>query len=95
MLKKFIIERDVPGIGNNNTEGFCNVAKASNTVLDALGNDIQWQESFIAADKTYCVYLAKDENIIREHARQSGFPANRISEVKRIIDPSTAVKSIV
>lgn len=90
MLKKFIIERDVPGIHGNTPEGFCTIAKVSNKALNELGNDIQWQESFIVADKTYCVYLAKDKSIIEEHARKSGFPANRISEVVAIIDPSTA-----
>lgn len=90
MLKKYIIERDVPGIGGNTPEGFRSIAKVSNRALNELGNDIQWQESFIVADKTYCVYLAKDKSIIEEHARKSGFPANSISEVVTIIDPSTA-----
>jgi hypothetical protein len=90
MLKKFVIERDVPGIGNNTPDGFCAIAKSSNSVLDTLGNEIQWQESFIVADKTYCVYLAKDKAIIEEHAKRSGFPANKISEVMMVIDPSTA-----
>jgi hypothetical protein len=90
MLKKFIIERDVPGIHSNTPEGFRSIAKVSNRALNELGNDIQWQESFIVADKTYCVYLAKDKSIIEEHARKSGFPANRVSEVVTIIDPSTA-----
>jgi len=91
MLKKFVIEREVPGIGKNTAEGFCNIAKASNTALSAVGGDnIQWLESFVMQDGTYCVYLAKDEAAIREHAQKSGFPANRITEVKSIIDPSTA-----
>lgn len=90
MLKKFVIERDVPGIGKTTPDGYCVIAKSSNAVLDALGNDIQWQESFIVADKTYCVYLAKNREIIEEHAKRSGFPANKISEVMMVIDPSTA-----
>ncbi|UGQ45430.1 DUF4242 domain-containing protein [Massilia endophytica] len=90
MLKKFVIERDVPGIGSNTPDGFCAIAKTSNAALDALGNDIQWQETFVVADKTYCVYLAKDADIIRKHAETSGFPANRISEVVTVIDPSSA-----
>lgn len=90
MLKKFIIERDVPGIGNSTPDGYCAIAKASNDVLDVLGNEIQWQESFVVADKTYCVYLAANKGIIEEHAQRSGFPANRISEVMMVIDPSTA-----
>jgi hypothetical protein len=90
MLKKFVIERDVPGIGGNTPEGFCSIAKVSNRALNEISKDIQWQESFVVADKTYCIYLAKDESLIEEHARKSGFPANRISEVVAIIDPSTA-----
>lgn len=90
MLKKFIIERDVPGIGKTSPDGYCAIAKKSNTALDSLGNDIQWQESFVVADKTYCVYLAKDKAVIEEHARRSGFPATVISEVMMVIDPSTA-----
>ena len=62
-----------------------------NAVLDALGTDIQWIESYVTADKIFCVYLAKDESFIRKHAEKSGFPANRITEVKRMIDPSTAL----
>jgi hypothetical protein len=90
MLKKFIIERDVPGIGKTSPDGYCVIAKKSNTALDSLGNDIQWQESFVVADKTYCVYLAKDKAVIEEHAKRSGFPATTISEVMMVIDPSTA-----
>jgi hypothetical protein len=90
MLKKYVIERDVPGIGSNTQAGFCAIAGKSNEALDALGNDIQWQETFVTGDKTYCVYLAASEELIREHARTSGFPANRISEVVTVIDPSTA-----
>jgi hypothetical protein len=91
MLKKFVIERDIPGVGGTTTSGYCDIAKASNNVLDALGKGIQWQETFVTGDKTYCVYLASDESLVHEHARLSGFPANRVSEVKRIIDPSTAI----
>ncbi len=90
MLKKFVIERDVPGIGKTSPDGYCVIAKKSNAALDSLGNDIQWQESFVVADKTYCVYLAKDKAVIEEHAKRSGFPATRISEVMMVIDPSTA-----
>jgi len=66
-------------------------ARKSNGVLDALGTDIQWIESYVTADKIFCVYLAKDESFIRKHAEKSGFPANRITEVRRMIDPSTAL----
>jgi len=90
MLRRYVIERDVPGIGSNSVEGFCAIAQKSKGVLDGLGNEIQWVESYVAGDKTYCVYLARDEGIIREHAAQSGFPANRISEICTVIDPTMA-----
>lgn len=90
MLKKYMIEREVPGIGNNSDEGFCTIAKVSNRSVNELGKDIQWLESFVTKDKTYCVYLAKDESLIRAHAEKSGFPAQSIIEIKTIIDPSTA-----
>jgi len=90
MLRKYIIERDVPGVGGNTVEGFSAIAKKSSDTLNQLGTDIQWQESFIVGDRTYCVYLARDENLIREHAERSGFPANRIEEVKYVLDPSHA-----
>lgn len=90
MLKKFVIERDVPGIGKTSPDGYCVIAKTSNKALDELGNDIQWLESFVVADKTYCIYLAKDKAVIEEHAKRSGFPASRIAEVMMVIDPSTA-----
>ena len=79
-MRKLIIER----------EQLRGAAAKSNGVLRDLGPDIQWVESYVAADKTFCVYLARDEAIIQEHARRSGFPANKITEVKRMIDPTTA-----
>ncbi|HRP76315.1 MAG TPA: DUF4242 domain-containing protein [Rhodocyclaceae bacterium] len=91
MLRKYIIERDVPGIGANTKEGFREIARKSNEALARIGVDIQWQESFVIADKTYCVYLATDPSLIREHAARSGFPANRIEEVGYVLDPSHAV----
>jgi hypothetical protein len=90
MLNKYIIERDVPGIGANTPDGFCAIAKKSNATLGELGTGIQWLESFVVADKTYCVYLAESDALIREHAKRSGFPANRIEAVMSVIDPSTA-----
>lgn len=90
MLRKYIIEREVPGIGTNTPEGFCAISQQSKDVLDALGTSVQWIESYVAADKTYCVYLASDEDVILEHARRSGFPANRIEAVKAVIDPTLA-----
>ncbi|TAL34607.1 MAG: DUF4242 domain-containing protein [Phenylobacterium sp.] len=89
-MRKFIIERDIAGIGGKTGSELRAAAQASNSVLAQLGADIQWQESYVAGDKTFCVYLAKDEEVIREHARLSGFPANIITEVRRMIDPTTA-----
>jgi hypothetical protein len=89
-LKKFIIERDLPAIGSAERAALQAAAAKSNEVLAELGPNIQWVESYVANDKTFCVYLAADEAIIRRHAEKSGFPANRITEVKRTIDPTTA-----
>ena len=89
-LRRFIIERDIPKVGTFEREQLRQAAAKSNEVLRQLGPDIQWLESFVAADKTFCVYLATDERAIQEHARISGFPANRITEVPGIIDPTTA-----
>ena len=89
-LQKFIIERDIPKVGTLEREQLREAAAKSNDVLRQLGPDIQWVESYIADNKTFCVYLAKDEAIIRKHAEISGFPATKITEVKRMIDPTTA-----
>ena len=88
-LRKFIIERDIPAVGSFEREQLKGAAAKSNEVLKALGPDIQWQESYVAADKTFCVYLAKDEGVIRKHAEISGFPATKITEVRKMIDPTT------
>ena len=88
-LRKFIIERDIPAVGSFEREQLKGAAAKSNEVLAKLGPDIQWQESYVAADKTFCVYLAKDEAMIRKHAELSGFPATKVTEVKRMIDPTT------
>ncbi len=88
-LRKFIIERDIPKVGSFEREQLKGAAAKSNEVLRAIGPDIQWQESYVADDKTFCVYLAKDEATILKHAEMSGFPATRITEVKRMIDPTT------
>ena len=90
MLRKYIIEREIPGVGAKSPTDFCAIAGQSNRVLGELGPDIQWVESFVADNKTYCVYLARDEDIIREHARRGGFPANVVSQVTSIIDPTTS-----
>jgi hypothetical protein len=88
-LRNFIIERDIPGAGTLEREQLRAAAAQSNGVLQQLGPDIQWVESFVAADKTFCVYLAKDEEIIKRHAQISGFPATKITEVRKMIDPTT------
>ena len=88
-MKKYIIEREIPKVGGLNREQLRNASAKSNQVLDQLGNDIQWSESFVTADKLYCIYLANDEAVIRKHAELSGFPANKITEIGNIIDPTT------
>lgn len=88
-LRKFIIERDIPEVGSLEREQLRGAAAKSNEVLRQLGPDIQWLESFVAANKTFCVYLAKDEAIIQKHAELSGFPASKITEVRKMIDPTT------
>jgi hypothetical protein len=88
-LRKFIIERDIPAVGSFEREQLKGAAAKSNEVLAQLGPDIQWQESYVAGDKTFCVYLAKDEDIIRKHSEMSGFPANKITEIRKMIDPTT------
>jgi Nickel responsive protein SCO4226-like len=89
-MRKFIIERSIPAVGSFEREQLRQAAGQSNAALRELGPDIQWIESYVAADKTFCVYLAKDEAIIRRHAEISGFPANVITEIRRVIDPTTA-----
>ena len=89
-MKKYVIEREIPKIGTLEREQLREAACKSNEVLAQLGPDIQWQESFITADKMFCVYLAKDEAIIQKHANLSGFPATKVTEVGKTIDPTTA-----
>ena len=89
-LRRFVIERDIPKVGSFEREQLRAAATKSNEVLQQLGPDIQWVESYVADNKTFCVYLAKDEKIINEHARISGFPATKITEIKKLIDPTTA-----
>jgi hypothetical protein len=88
-LRKFIIERDIPKVGTFEREQLRGAAAKSNEVLRQLGSDIQWQESYVADNKTFCVYLAKDEAIIRKHSEMSGFPATKVTEVSKMIDPTT------
>ncbi len=88
-LNRFIIERDIPEVGTLERQQLAEAAAKSNEVLAQLGPDIQWVESFVAADKTFCVYLAKDEAIIHKHAEISGFPATKVTAVSKTIDPTT------
>lgn len=92
-LRRFVIERDIPKVGSFEREKLRGAAAKSNEALHQLGPDIQWVESYVAADKTFCVYLAKDEAIIRKHAEISGFPATKITEVRKMIDPTTAAQN--
>jgi hypothetical protein len=89
MLRKFIIERDIPQVGTLERDQLREAAAKSNSVLKQLGSDIQWVESYVAENKTFCVYLAKDEAIIKKHAEISGFPATKVTEVRKMIDPTT------
>ena len=89
-MRRFIIERDIPQIGSAERDALRAAAQKSNSVLAELAPDIQWVESYVAADKTFCIYLAKDESIIRKHSEMSGFPASKITEVSKMIDPTTA-----
>ena len=88
-LKRYIIERDIPKVGSFEREQLRGAAAKSNEVLSQLAPDVQWVESYVADDKTFCVYLAKDEAVIRKHAEISGFPATKITEVRKMIDPTT------
>ena len=88
-MPKYIIEREIPGIGKSSTHQLQAAAEKSCGVLKKLGPQIQWVESHVTDDKLYCTYIAPNEEMIREHARQSGFPANRIAEVKAVIDSTT------
>ena len=89
-MPKYVIERDIPGVGNSPTAALQAVSQTSCSVLKDLGPQIQWLESYVTDDKIYCIYIAPNEDMIREHATRGGFPANRISEIKTIIDPTTA-----
>ena len=89
-MPKYIIERELPGAGGLSKSDLTGVSQKSCSVLNDLGPQIQWVESYVTQDKIYCVYLAPNEELIREHARKGGFPANKISEVKNIISPVTA-----
>jgi hypothetical protein len=89
-MPKYVIEREVRGVGNMTDAEIQAIAQKSCNVLQNLGPQIQWLHSYVTGDKIYCVYIAPNEDMVRKHAQQGGFPANRVSEVKRIIDPTTA-----
>jgi hypothetical protein len=89
-VPKFVIEREVPGAGNLSEAQLCELSQKSVNVLKAMGPAIQWLHSYVTGDKVYCVYLAPDDAAIREHARRVGIPANRVSAVRRLIDPTSA-----
>jgi hypothetical protein len=89
-MPKYVIEREIPGAGKLSRQELQAISQKSCSVLNKLGPQIQWVESYVTDDKIYCVYIAPDEAMVREHARQEGFPANRVSEVRTLIDPTTA-----
>jgi hypothetical protein len=90
-MKKYMIEREIPKVGTLEREQLREAAAKSNDVLRQLGTDIQWVESYVTNDKMFCVYLAEDEALIHRHAEVSGFPATRVTEIGKTIDPTTAV----
>jgi len=87
-LKRYVIEREIPNIGALSEQDLSGAAGTSNTALAKLAPRVQWEHSYVAADKTFCVFLAEDEDAIREHAEISGFPASIITEVKAVLDPT-------
>jgi hypothetical protein len=89
-MPKYVIEREVPDAGKLSQEQIQAISQTSCGVLKNMGPQIQWVESFVTPDKIYCIYIAPNEAMVREHAKQGGFPANRVSEVKRMIDPTSA-----
>jgi hypothetical protein len=91
-MPKYLIEREIPGAGKLSSEQMQAISQTSCDVLQKLGPKIQWLQSYVTGDKIYCVYIAANEEMVREHARLGGFPANRISEIKTVIDPTTAEK---
>ena len=89
-MPKYVIEREIPGAGKLSPTELRGISQKSCSVLSQLGPQVQWVQSYVTADKVYCIYIAPNEEKVREHARLGGFPANRISEVKGTIDPTTA-----
>jgi hypothetical protein len=89
-MPKFVIERELPGAGSLSSQDLHAISQKSCGVLSKMGPQIQWVHSYVTQDKIYCIYIAPDEKAVREHASQGGFPANRVSEIKTMIDPTTA-----
>lgn len=89
-MKRYLIERNISGVGNLNAQQLKEAAATSNAALSKLNGRAQWVQSYVVSDKTYCIYLADSEEAVHEHARLSGFPANKITEVRGVIDPMTA-----
>jgi hypothetical protein len=92
IMPKYLIERDIPGAGKLSSQELQAISQKSCSVLQRLGPQIQWVHSYVTGDKVYCVYVAPSEELVRKHAQEGGFPANKISEIKNIIDPTTAEK---
>jgi cell division inhibitor SulA len=89
-MPKFVIEREIPDAGKLSSSDLQAISQKSCSVLRELGTDVQWVESYVTDNTIYCIYLAKDEQLVREHAQRGGFPANRVSQVRQVIDPTTA-----
>ena len=89
-MPKYVIEREIPGAGKLSAEELRGISQKSCAVLEKMGPTIQWVESYVTDDKIYCVYIAPNEAMVREHASKGGFPANKISAIRRVIDPTTA-----
>ncbi len=89
-MPKYVIEREIPGVGGSTADALQAVSQTSCNVLNELGPQIQWVHSYVTGDKIYCVYISPNEEMIREHAKRGGFPANSVSEIKTVIDPTTA-----
>lgn len=94
-MKKFVIEREIDGVGDLNDAELCAASARSNDALAQLAPDVQWVQSYVTADRTFCIYLARDERSVHEHARISGFPATRVFEVTTMIDPATDGREVV
>jgi hypothetical protein len=90
-MKRYVIEREVPGVGKLDRQQLKEAAATSNAALEKLSGKVQWVQSYLVDDKTFCIYIAENEDAVREHAKLSGFPANKISEVRGILEPMTAM----